>query len=168
MTKNKPIYAPHDIREIKAARVAFLEAKVAELQGQGYEARISGTGTLQMVRYALPKVRHTKMQYRGLCQCCGRLIAVVGGTLVHHGYERPFGRGFSQTQSCGGTYQQPLSESCDATRRNIAGLEKALETAKTGDEMYHLRCAIGYLKEIVANYEAGKYIGTTKEYQVQV
>lgn len=40
------------------------------------------------------------------CACCFRPIAVVAGTMAHHGYKRP-GNGF-QTNSCPGVRFQPL------------------------------------------------------------
>lgn len=162
---NKPLTAPTDIREDKALRTAWLAAKVAELQAQGYEARISGTGTLQAVRYALPKARQTKLQLRGLCQCCGRLQALQGDRLVKHGYRRP-GYGW-QTASCSGTYQLPLSESCEHTRLVARALTEQLSTAKTPNEHHAISQMITYLREIVANWEAGKYTGTTREYEVE-
>lgn len=162
---NKPIYAPTDIRENKAARVAFLQAEVARLQAEGFEARLSGTGTLQSVRYAMPKVRQTKRQLRGLCQCCGRLQAVQRGRLVQHGYERP-GYGF-QTASCRGTYELALADSCDLARRLIVALQADLPTAKTPNARYGMQQTIAFLREIVANWDANKYVGTTREYEVE-
>jgi hypothetical protein len=46
---------------------------------------------------------------RKTCPCCNRPIAVGGGTMVHHGYERP-GNGW-QTSSCPGINFPPLEVS---------------------------------------------------------
>ena len=164
--KTSTIYAPKELRSSKTLRVEWLQAKVAELTADGLEARISGTGSLQCVKWTTRKVVTTKMQLRGLCQCCGRLQALHGGRLVKHGYERP-GYGY-QTASCAGTWQLPLSESCDYARGVEEQLTGTLASAKTPNERYHMQNYITFLQEVVKNWTAGHYAGTTKEYEVQV
>lgn len=65
------------------------------------------------------------------CPCCFRQIAVVNGTMAHHGYERP-GWGY-QTASCPGIRFRPLEVSdeglvymIDQHERHLGLLEKRL------------------------------------------
>lgn len=66
------------------------------------------------------------------CPCCFRQIAVVRGTMAHHGYRRP-GPG-RQTASCPGVRFAPLEDSLEGlewligqTRRSLAAAQKAYD-----------------------------------------
>lgn len=58
------------------------------------------------------------------CPCCQRAIAVGGGTMVHHGYERT-GNGW-QTQSCPGIRFPPLEVSSAGLKWMIENYEARL------------------------------------------
>lgn len=60
------------------------------------------------------------------CPCCFRQIAVVNGTMAHHGYERP-GYGY-QTASCPGIRFRPLEISDEGLRFMIEQTEHQLGT----------------------------------------
>lgn len=62
------------------------------------------------------------------CPVCFRAIAVVGGTMAHHGYTRP-GIGW-QTTSCEGTRFEPLEVSSEGLQWLIAALRERLEARK--------------------------------------
>lgn len=64
-------------------------------------------------------------QIVGTCPCCFRQIAVVAGTMAHHGYRRP-GRGF-QTASCPGVRFAPLEVSLDGLEWLIGQTRLALK-----------------------------------------
>lgn len=67
------------------------------------------------------------------CACCDRAIAVVGGTMAHHGYERP-GNGW-QTQSCAGVRFPPIEVSSAGLKWLIENQEEALKhTIKLREE----------------------------------
>lgn len=68
----------------------------------------------------------------GTCPCCSRGIAVTGGTMAHHGYERP-GTGY-QTDSCAGIRFKPLEVSSEGlawlvetTQQHLDQLRKTYE-----------------------------------------
>lgn len=70
------------------------------------------------------------------CPCCFRAIAVVGGTMAHHGYERP-GYGW-QTASCPGIRFKPLEMSNEgllwvisANENELVSLKRAYEARDT-------------------------------------
>lgn len=63
------------------------------------------------------------------CPCCFRQIAVQGGTMAHHGYERP-GMGW-QTASCPGIRFRPLEVSTDGLVWVINAIKAQLLKAKT-------------------------------------
>lgn len=60
------------------------------------------------------------------CPCCFRQIAVVGGTMAHHGYERP-GHGW-QTASCAGIRFKPLEVSNEGLVWLISVYQERLST----------------------------------------
>lgn len=59
------------------------------------------------------------------CPCCQRAIAVVGGTMAHHGYERP-SNGW-QTSSCPGIQFPPLEVSSAGLKWMIESHEGSLK-----------------------------------------
>lgn len=59
------------------------------------------------------------------CPCCQRSIAVVGGTMAHHGYERR-GNGW-QTQSCPGIRFPPIEVSNAGLKWMIESHEESLQ-----------------------------------------
>lgn len=72
------------------------------------------------------------------CPCCFRGIAISGGKMVHHGYERP-GTGY-QTASCSGIMFAPLEFSTEGlvwsimeTETLLAKNEKRKETVESSD-----------------------------------
>lgn len=59
------------------------------------------------------------------CACCDRAIAVGGGTMVHHGYER-MGHGW-QTQSCPGINFPPLEVSSAGLKWMVGNYESCIQ-----------------------------------------
>lgn len=60
------------------------------------------------------------------CPCCFRQIAVVSGSMAHHGYQRP-GYG-SQTASCAGIRFRPLEESSEGLEWLIQQTQQQLDS----------------------------------------
>lgn len=69
------------------------------------------------------------------CPCCFRKVAVVNGTMAHHGYERP-GGGF-QTASCPGIKFQPLERSNEGLVWLISHTRSLLSKARVLFEGRH-------------------------------
>lgn len=122
------IYAPRDIQENTKARREWLAAKCAELIAAGREAKVCGVGCMQYVSVKIAKAKATRMQLRGLCQCCGRQQAVMNGVIAHHGYLRP--EAGWQTPSCIGARFAPLSESCEQTGKMVERLGHMIATTE--------------------------------------
>ena len=61
----------------------------------------------------------------GTCPCCSRGIAVTGGTMAHHGYERP-GTGY-QTDSCAGIRFKPLEVSSEGLAWLVETMQQHLD-----------------------------------------
>lgn len=107
--------------EVDAMRALLNEAlplalAVAELKAKVVKGRAPPSGPAKPVNPN--KVVRT-------CPVCFRQIAVVGGHMAHHGYERP-GIGF-QTASCPGTRFQPWEISNEGLVWWVGHLRKNLE-----------------------------------------
>lgn len=63
-------------------------------------------------------------QVRGTCPCCFANQAVRGGTMVHHGYQRP-DAGY-QTASCFGINYKPYERSVEGTQHMIDRLDASI------------------------------------------
>lgn len=107
--------------EIDAMRALLKEAlplaeALAKLKGLVTKGRAPNTGTAK-------PLNPNKMVRT--CPVCFRAIAVVGGHMAHHGYERP--EHGLQTASCPGVRFAPLEVSSDGLVWLIAALRKNLE-----------------------------------------
>ena len=130
LTKVQEVRTPREINEMPygaaqtKARREFLAGVVAAKEAEGFVAKIVGKGSYQTVNvYAAAEVE-TRDQLRGTCQRCGASVAVQGGTIVHHGYERP-GYGYI-VGGCGGVNNLPAETSIDlATLFRDRALEDA-------------------------------------------
>lgn len=104
------IYAPFiaQIDELQALRAAIKEAPVVK---------------------PAPRLAHVNPNKDvKTCACCFRSIAVQGGTMAHHGYQRT-GFGF-QTSSCMGIHYRPLEVSDEGLRAMIRVLSKNIADAQ--------------------------------------
>lgn len=145
--KTEMFVPPAEILENTKARRAWCAAKLAELQAQGRDARITGVGTYQHVSAKLVKEsKGTREQTRGLCQGCGREWALKNGVITHHGYKRP-GGGW-QTSSCSGARYAPLSKSCDRTEHLIGHFMTRIEQLRRDIERASSRSSLPYEKPV--------------------
>lgn len=91
------------------------------------------------------------------CQCCGRPIMAKGGTVAHHGYERP-AYGY-QTASCFGARALPFEVSRDALGE---WLDKMLLPAADAAERHLAEFRADVVREVEGpshwDFKAGKYV----------
>ena len=106
------------MRAVCAEALPLAEA-VASLKGKVVKGRAPSAGPSKPVNPN--KVVKT-------CPVCFRAIAVVGGTMAHHGYTRP-DMGW-QTASCQGIRFKPLEVSSEGLQWLIAALRERLEARK--------------------------------------
>lgn len=107
--------------EVDAMRAFFAEVlplalAVASLKDKVVKGRAPNTG---------PEKPVNPNRIEKTCPCCMRGIAVVRGTMAHHGYERP-GHGF-QTASCAGIQFEPLEVSPKGLEYVVRTLRERLE-----------------------------------------
>lgn len=117
-----------DMRAL-AIELAPLASALTDLKAKIVKGRALSTGPSKPVNPN--KVVKT-------CPCCFRKIAVIGGTMAHHGYQRP-GHGW-QTASCPGIRFKPLEVSdeglvwlIDSYREQLASCQAALARASKSE-----------------------------------
>lgn len=108
-----------DAMRAYCAEVLPLAEAVASLKSKVVKGRALSAGPSKPVNPS--KVVKT-------CPVCFRAIAVVGGTMAHHGYTRP-DSGW-QTASCHGIRFKPLEVSSEGLQWLIAELRERLEARK--------------------------------------
>lgn len=114
-----------DAMRAYVAEVLPLAMAVASLKDKIVKGRAPSTGPSKPVNPN--KIVKT-------CPCCFRQIAVTGGRMVHHGYERP-GSGY-QTASCPGIKFPPLQISTEGLEWLIGAIQGKLAATK---EAYRTR-----------------------------
>lgn len=173
---------PREIREITAARRAWIAETLAAQLAAGLDARVVGTGSYQCVTTRPAKVAIAKDEARGLCQCCGREYVCNTGKIPHHGYSRPLPGSGIQTESCRGAQHPTLEQSCDTafyfasectTRAQTLRDRLSADYDLTADARAVIAADIvrysdeaKRLQAIVDRWHAGEYRGTDRTVRV--
>ena len=129
LIRSECLSPPHEIRENKNLRQAWLDSRVAEINRRpDRRAKIVGKGSYQSVSvYEVTRLMG-RVRFRGSCQFCGHSQVVDASRIVLHGYKRP-GWG-SIVGDCPGHHKAPLNTSKDFTEQQLALWIKAHEERK--------------------------------------
>lgn len=127
--------APKEIRDNTKARRAWNAATIAEVTAEaGITAKVVGKGSYEVVVVYRTTQVEGRIQLRGTCQACARSIAVEGGVMVLHGYQRP-GWGYA-VGSCAGTGYKPAEHDLTLTHTLIANATQRID-ALTAEKAHY-------------------------------